>query len=198
MHNINPKPCSFDSIMKLGGNGFIVLILCVICNAVQGQTIEQWQKYEDSLGRYSVLLPDTTLRSQVDTLMTDLGPLSYHTVFFHREEEKGVSLYKVSWCDYPEETVHADSAELLEDFFEATIESAVDVVQGELIYKQTAAMDKFTGWKWRIHYNKGDAVLHSSACLVGNRYFLLQSAAPRAYGLSPEIERFFSSWRYLR
>jgi hypothetical protein len=143
-------------------------------------------------------MPDTLLHKQVDTISTKLGELAYHTVFFHREADKGVSLYKVSWCDYPAYTVHADSSDLVQAFFEATIESATEVVQGELIYKTPVRMDKFHGWKWRIHYNKGNAVLHSSACLVGNRYYLLQAASPRPYGLSPEIEQFLSSWRLFR
>lgn len=173
---------------------FFAIFISIL--SLPGQSIDHWQNYKDSMGNYSVLLPDAELQSQVDTLMTKLGEVHYHTVFFHREGDQGVSLYKVSWCDYPEETVHSDSLDLVNDFFEATIESAVEVVQGKLIYKEPIYMDGYPARKWRIHYNKGDAVLHSSACLVNNRYFLLQSAAPRAYGLSPEIERFLNSWRY--
>ncbi len=195
IHNIKGVSGSLNGAMK-SVLFWVFLIMLINIFSLPGQSINQWQNYEDSVGTYSVLLPDTELRTQVDTMLTELGVVYYHTVFFHREEDKGVSLYKVSWCDYPEKTVHSDSLDLVNDFFEATIESAVEVVQGKLIYKEPIYMDGYPARQWRIHYNKGNAVLHSAACLVDNRYFLLQSAAPREYGLSPEIERFLSSWRY--
>lgn len=126
-----------------------------------------------------------------------MGSIEYHTVLHHSEEEKGVSVYKMSYCDYPEETIHHDSSDLLQEFFAATVESSVESVDGELAYESSRQILGFPGMVWRINYNKGHAVLHSRACVVNNRYYLIQSAAPRAYALSPEMETFFNSLRWI-
>jgi hypothetical protein len=162
-----------------------------------GQDALSWQKYKDSVAGLSLLFPTSDLLFHTDTLSTAMGDIEYHTVLHHSEEEKGVSIYKVSYCDYPKETIHHDSVELLQEFFKATVESSVESVDGELVYESSMQILGAPGMVWRINYNKGKAVLHSRAFVIDNRYYLIQSAAPRAYALSPEMETFFNSLRMI-
>lgn len=164
---------------------------------IWGQASSDWQKYEDSSGRYSVLFPEGGVHQHLDTIETPLGRVVYNTAFYHRGEEEGVSIYKVSWCDYPSGSIPEDSVTMRDAFFDATIETAAESVQGELVYQSEEKLSSFSGRSWRINYNKGHAVLHSTAYLINNRYYLLQSASPRSYSLSPEIEKFFSSFRLI-
>jgi len=174
--------------------GFILLFFLT---GAQAQAVSDWQKYKDSTGRYTVLFPRGEVKQHVDTIKTDLGTVEYHTTFYFRGEDKGVSIYQVSWCDYPPGSIPGDSLDMVSEFFDATIETAAESVQGKVVYQDQQKVRGFPGRSWRINYNKGDAVLHSTAYLVMDRYYLLQSASSRAYSLSPEIEKFFRSFRLM-
>lgn len=169
-----------------------------ISMGAQAQSVSDWQKYKDSTGRFTILFPKGEVKQHVDTIETHLATVEYHTTFYHRGEEKGVSIYQISWCDYPEGSIPSDSLDMVSEFFDTTIETAAESVQGKVVYQENQKVSGFPGRSWRINYNKGDAVLHSTAYLVGERYYLLQSASPRSYSLSPEIEKFFRSFRLLK
>ncbi|MCB0555116.1 MAG: hypothetical protein KDD02_16315 [Phaeodactylibacter sp.] len=161
---------------------------------------DKWEEFKSYEGRFRVLAPGP-LQHRVDSVETSIGTLAYHTYFYQppKEEESKADnlLYMLSYCDYPENTVHSDSAALLEEFFDATIEQAVKSVKGELAYSSVQDYFGYPGRIWRIDYLNEKAVVKTRAVVVGSRYYSLQTAMVRERNLNPSANRFLDSLRLL-
>ena len=95
--------------------------------------VPEWTRFESEKGGFSVLAPGEMIE-KTQEVETEIGQLTYH-IFFHKPDEDKTAdnfLYMVSYCDYPDGSVHSDSTDLLADFFDATVESSVFSVNGEL------------------------------------------------------------------
>jgi hypothetical protein len=103
----------------------------------------------------------------------------------------------VSYCDYPEGSIHSDSTEVLPEFFQATIESATLAVQGELIYSDPLNMESYPGWQWRIDYLDGQVTIKTRAFVVGSRYYALQTIMYKNKTFNRSSNRFFQSFQFL-
>lgn len=156
-----------------------------------------WKAFKSDEGRFSVLAPGG-LQEHVDSIETAVGKLAYHTFFHQPAADSSDNLvYMLSYCDYPAYALHADSSELLEEFFEATIETAVKAVKGELIYSGEKDYLGHPGRVWRIDYLNGQAVIKTRALVAGNRYYALQTATVKGRSLNPATDRFLDSFRLL-
>lgn len=175
---------------------FVLTLLFFSSSQLAAQ--QSWQETSSYEGRFRVLAPGPMLQ-KVDSIETPVGKLAYH-VFFQEPEAKDSAdnlIYMVSYCDYPAFTLHSDSTELLEEFFETTIESAVESVGGELAYSSERPYREYPGRIWRIDYLEGQAVIKTRALVAGNRYYALQTATLRSRSLNTASERFMDSFRLL-
>ena len=175
---------------------FFILLLSFCAGQVAGQ--QQWQEFKSYEGRFSVLAPGA-FQQQVDSIETPVGRLAYH-VFFYQPETKDSAdnlIYMISYCDYPPFSLDADSTDLLNEFFEATIESAVESVDGELAYASDRPYFRYPGRIWRINYLDGQALIKTRALVAGNRYYALQTATVKNRSLNPASDRFLDSFRLL-
>lgn len=156
-----------------------------------------WEEFKSNDGNFRVLTP-APLEQKVDTMETGIGELTYHT-FFHQSPMNDAEnvFYMVSYCDYPEGTVHSDSTEMLADFFAATMDAAVESVDGELVYSDDVEIGAYPGKFWRIHYLQGGAVIKTKAFLVKNRYYAVQTIMFREMSLNPKSDRFMDSFSLL-
>lgn len=138
------------------------------------------------------------LTKKVDTLETAIGAIAYHT-YFYQSAGTGPEnyFYMLSYCAYPPRAVHSDSTALLEDFFQATVESAVASVDGDLIYMNEISLDDYPGRFWRIDYLDEQAIIRTRAYLVENRYYAIQTITHRDRSLNTASDRFLDSFRLL-
>ena len=177
----------------------VLLALGLPSSPLQAQA-DKWEEFKSYEGRFRVLVPGPMVQ-RVDSLETPIGTLAYHTFFYQppKEEESTADnlLYLLSYCDYPEHTVHSDSAELLDEFFSATIEEAVESVHGELAYSDSQEYFGYPGRIWRIDYINGQAVIKTRALVAGNRYYALQTATVKGRSLNTASSRFMDSFRLL-
>ena len=100
----------------------------------------------------------------------------------------------VSYCDYPEGSIHSDSTDLVKEFFEVTVESALKSVKGELFYSSEINLGQYPGMLWRVNYQKGEATIKTKSYLVGRRYYSVQTITYREKGLNPFIDKFLDSF----
>ncbi len=158
-----------------------------------------WQEVRSFDGRFRVLSPGP-LTEKTDTMTTPVGELTYHTFFYQPEEEQKADnlIYMVSYCDYPEGALHSDSTELLQEFFDATIESARFSVKGDLIYESERKLRGYPGRFWRIHYLDGQAVIKTWGLVADNRYYSIQTVTLKNRGLNPSSDRFLDSFKVIR
>lgn len=159
-----------------------------------GAERKNWREYHSGEGRFRILTPGD-MQHKVDSIATAVGVLAYHTFFFQPMEKDADNLiYMLGYCDYPAGTVHSDSTELLPDFFAATVESAVEAVDGKLIYAGNYRHKKYPGKIWRIEYLEGGALIKTRAYIIENRYYTLQTITYKSKSLNAASEKFLDSF----
>ncbi|MDZ4705179.1 MAG: hypothetical protein SH848_14705 [Saprospiraceae bacterium] len=161
------------------------------------QTFSSWVPTNSYDGRFQVLSPGLMIE-KTDSIETPLGKLAYRVHFYQPEDKTADNLlYMISWCDYPEGSIHADSVEMLEEFFNATMESAAFSVKGSVVYSDAYKMEEYPGRIWRIDYLDGNAIIKTRAFVVGSRYYALQTVSRKERHLNILGEKFFDSFRLI-
>lgn len=177
----------------------VVFVAFWVCSPfiALSQTFSSWIPTNSYDGRFQLLSPGLMIE-KTDSIETPLGKLAYR-VHFHQPEDKKADnlLYMVSWCDYPEGSINADSTEMLEEFFNATMESAAFSVKGSVVYSDAYKMEDYPGRIWRIDYLDGNAIIKTRAFVVGSRYYALQTVSRKERHLNILGEKFFDSFRLI-
>lgn len=127
-----------------------------------------------------------------------MGQVTYHT-FYHQPEKdpQGNQWFSVSYCDYPDGTVHSDSTELLEEFFEETIRESAFSVDGEVRYVETIDYNTLPGRFWRVDYLDGQVVIKSRAYLVANRFYVIQVVMLKDKSANPDALKFLDGFKLI-
>jgi hypothetical protein len=148
------------------------IFLLVLISVIFPQN--KWIDYTDLNGRFKISTPGN-FEEKIDTVDTEIGQLIYHTLFYQNDIDRtNNDVYMVSYCDYPEEIIFADSTDLAGEFFQSTMESAAESVEGEILYSTDINLDNHPGKFWRIDYMEGAGVIKTKAYLVRNRYYAVQ------------------------
>ena len=157
----------------------------------------QWELFVSVDGRFKVLAPGE-MRLHVQEMETPIGDIDYHTYVHQADAEDTTAadnlVYMVSYCDYPEGAVHSDSTDLLEDFFDTTINTAINSVDGELVYLDEQTKRDYPGRIWRIDYKDGEASIKTKAFLIKQRFYVVQVVTLKDKRLNPLIDRFLDSF----
>lgn len=157
-----------------------------------------WEEFISLSGRFKILTPGP-LMEQVDSIETQVGKIAYHT-YFHQTEEnrkKGHQIYMVSFCDYPEGIIFADSTGLVGEFFDETMQAASEVVEGEVVYSTDIQLEENPGRFWRIDYLEGNAIIKTKAYVVGNRYYSVQVITTKVQNKTELNNQFLDSFELL-
>lgn len=154
----------------------------------------KWIDYTDLNGRFKISTPGN-FEEKIDTVETEIGQLIYHTLFYQNDIDRtNNDVYMVSYCDYPEEIIFADSTDLAGEFFQSTMESAAESVEGEILYSTDINLDNHPGKFWRIDYMEGAGVIKTKAYLVRNRYYAVQVITFDYKKENTFADRFFDSF----
>lgn len=183
-----------------------VLFFCL--NAVQAQEEEEpldprkswelteakWEEIRDYDGRFRVISP-ATFREKRDTIDTPLGELVYHTLFVAPESDKAENeVYMISYVDYPEGALPADSTDLINALLDETQEAAVASVRGEMMFSQEGFQQSFPYRYWRIDYLNGRGSIRTKAIVADDRIYTVQTVTQRSYGINHSTDRFIDSF----
>lgn len=173
------------------------LFSCTLCILFFVQTAP-WEWYTSEKGLFTVLSPGEFIEN-VEESETAVGTLAYHTYAYQPEVEADEDnfLYMISYCDYPEGTIHSDSTELLKEFFDATVDASVRSVRGELFYASDISMGAYPGKIWRVNYGNNKAAIKTKAYVAGNRYYAIQTVTFREKSLNASIDKFLDSFKII-
>ncbi len=180
----------------------LLLLIAGLCNTIglaAQPTPDLWRTYKSDEGRFEVLSPDL-MSSKTDSVETPVGTLAYHTYFYQPRPDDATAenmMYMVSYCDYPEGSLHQDSTELLAAFFDATMESAAISVDGKLMYNSPRDYLDYPGHFWRIDYLDSQAVIKTWGLVVGRRYYAIQTVTVKSRSLNRSSDNFLDSFRIL-
>ncbi len=157
----------------------------------------QWAPFSSIDGHFQIPAPKP-LQHQEAAVETPMGQVVYHTYFYQPDKDpQGNQWFSVSYCDYPEGTVHSDSTELLAEFFDETVKESAFSVDGEVRYVEEIDYNSFPGRFWRVDYLKGQAVIKSKAYLIGNRFYVIQVVMLRDKSANPDAARFLEGFKIL-
>lgn len=171
-------------------NLFAFIVFPFLLVSVDGK----WEEFKSYEGKFRVLVPGE-MQMNERVIHTDIGEITYITHYYQdTQREAENAMYMVTYCDYPEYTIHSDSTELVEEFFTNTLEAAVESVAGELRYSDLLNYKEFPGRHWRIDYRAGHATLKTRAFLVKNRFYTIQTATERGRSMNKATDKFLDSF----
>lgn len=156
-----------------------------------------WREYKSFDGKFRVIVPDGEMTEKVSKIKTAVGELPYHT-FLNRPNEKSPDniFYLVNYCDYPKDTFHPDSTELINEFMTTTIESSAKSVGGSVTYSGDIEQLSRKGKVWRVQYNNDRALIKSKCFLVGDRFYMIQTMMLREKAMNPSADKFLDSFQF--
>lgn len=179
----------------------LIYLTCLMCGPHHGFSQGNgWILHRAPEGRFKVEVPGQLVQKSVKA-STDIGDLTTHLYILQTEEEavetSGIYFYQISYCDFPPSVVHADSVELLQEFFRETVEAAVESVGGEVRYAEADRASGNPGYRWRIDYRDGEVAIRTRALVAGSRYYAWQVVCAAPYSLSADAGRFLESFQLL-
>ncbi len=161
----------------------------------QSTDFKAFYSYE---GKFKIEVPTGEMERKEKIIQTEIGDIAYITyVYQSPDKDFENALYIVSYCDYPENTMHSDSLDLLEDFFGNTIERASESVFGEIRYQDDFRYIDYPGKLFRIDYRQGTATLKSKVLIVHNRFYNIQIATTRGKSMNQAADKFLDSFYLL-
>lgn len=158
---------------------------------------QYWEEIRELDGRFKVLVPSEWSQKVIDSIETEVGQLAYHTFFLQTPTDTADNvLYMLSYVDYPEGSLHHDSIDLVQEFFDASQEEAILAVEGELLFSTDKEKNNYPGRFWRIDYLEGEASIRTQVYVVGQRFYQIQTIARADRGLNRSTDRFFESLEF--
>lgn len=176
---------------------FTVILSIIFSYSISG-IAQEWEVFQSYEGKFSILAPGEFVKKE-NPIKTDIGELKYVTYLLQDANKEADNLvYMISYCDYPNYTVHSDSTEFADEFFQTTIETAVESVKGTLSYSSKISLEDYPGRLWRVEYNEGQALIKTKAYLIENRYYSIQVITLKEKGFNLQIDKFLDSFSLLR
>lgn len=156
-----------------------------------------WQKFTSEEGRFSVMIPGEFVRS--DKLVnTDIGEMPCTSFVFQDTFKFSKNkLYVINYCDYPVNTFHRDSIDLIEELLEISVVQENENLRGQITYDHKKRIEGYPGRMFRINYNNGNIVLKSKIFLVQDRFYTIKVYTEYKKSLNFDIDKFFNSFRLL-
>ena len=158
-------------------------------------TQADWEEIRSYEGKFRVISPGA-LTEMIDSIETAVGTLVYHTLYLAPTSEKAENeVYMISYVDYPEGSLPADSTELIQALFDETQAAAVESVRGELMFSQEKHLQGHPARYWRVDYLNGRGSIRTKAVVVDHRVYMVQTVTQRQYGMNTSTDRFIDSFR---
>ena len=158
----------------------------------------EWRSFTSKEGGFSVLIPGEFVREH-KVIKTDIGDLPhisyvYQDTLGHSKNE----LYVISYSDYPKNTFHKDSMDLIDELLEVSVDQKNKNLKGQITYNHKIKVEGYPGRIFRINYNNGKIVMKSKMFLVKDRFYSIQIYTLYKHSLNFNIDKFFNSFRLIR
>jgi hypothetical protein len=145
-------------------------------------------------GSFEVKSPGTMDYGEKHVL-TDLGEMKTITYLYREETENPDPVYIINYTDYPDGILDSDSIDLVEEFFKTSLEGIQTQLKGELIYYADISVLNMPQKIYKIHYNKGQAILKGKLLISKDRFFSMQVFSSLSQSDKPEIDAFLESFK---
>lgn len=133
---------------------------------------------------------------KLQSLSTDVGEVIFHSYVLEGKHAGQYLSSVVNFADYPDGALNSDSVDFITDFFDTSIDQAIDQLNGVLIYQSEISHGDYPGRLYRIDYGDGLSV-KSMVFLAGNRFYLIQAFYNRDMEKGHLADKFLESFRIL-
>ena len=143
---------------------------------------------------FSVDVPGV-MKNGEKKVLTDLGEFRPVSWIYEGKGEDPNHLYLVSYVDYPQGTFHPDSTAMIQEFFQASIDTHVRDLGGDLSYQSESPYNTSAGVMYRATYNQNKHVVKSRILLIGDRFYAIQVYTTSEKSLNSGMNKFLESFR---
>lgn len=161
--------------------------------AGRSQDIE-WQIFAAESEEFTIYTPCELSHKSKD-LITDFGNMQIHTYFCQSEKMDPNELYMVTYTDYPAGSFPSDSTELIQFFYDQSLEQIAGQLGGELYYSSEKDVNGIKGIISRITYNNEQAACKVFVSLLEDRFYAIQVFSKIDVSLNKEMDQFIESFR---
>ncbi len=158
---------------------------------------QAWVKFSPPGQPFEIACPGIMKQGE-KKLLTEVGEMHPVTWVYQGAEKESNYIYSISYVDYPDGSFHPDSTALIDEFFKVSMDTHIQDLKGELVYKTTAGYYSYPGMMYRVSYNKNKAVTKSRMILAGDRFYALQVYTISEKSLNQDMDKFLNSFEIKR
>jgi hypothetical protein len=156
---------------------------------------QNWEKILPEGGNCTILMPAKPEQTKREINHPTYGKLTMNMSILKPKDSTDLNLlYALSYSDYPVGTIHSDSTNILENFFNASRDGAIANVQGKFLSETILNLSKYPGRELRIDFKNGLALIRSRNYLVKNRLYTIQIITLTKDNFNISINKFLDSF----
>jgi len=152
-----------------------------------------WEYHLSKDKTFSVLVPGK-LTATLDTVASVIGPIFCNNLVYQEKADSIAAIYSLSHCSYPVGTLHSDSTELTDIYFESTVSNMVASLGGTLLYESEQSYVGYPGRIWKISYDEGKKWGKFKALMVEDRLYILQVRATNSVATRENATKYLDSF----
>jgi hypothetical protein len=173
-----------------------LFIIAISLSSFSSLAQGEWIPYKSVEGEFSILTKGL-FKQAIFHADTEIGKIEMRSYAFPSEPKPKDVVYTIMFYDFPKGSIHSDSTNLAKDFFQETVSSSAESVNGTLVYQSDIDIKGYKGKHWRINYEDGKKSIASRVYLVKNRCYILNVINPDASKSGSDANHYFNSFRLL-
>lgn len=177
----------------------VIILLFILISIInlKAQEPEQWVLFESPVFNYSLFFPSKPV-DNTEIVETEAGELKLNVVELDCTGAKGYNnlVYMVNCTVYPDSLINSDFKDILDNFFDGTVNGAATNVGGEIISSKITEYAGFPGREVRISADNGNSVFISRLYLIKSQFFMMIILTSADKKDNPDINKFFHSFKY--
>ena len=135
---------------------------------------------------------------QQQSIPSPMGDLTLNLYLYEGGEEDENLLYLANATAYPPETVHSDSTDKIEAFYQGAISGAASNVNGSVLTRKVIDVDGYEGREVTIEMSADGniAIIRSRLVLIQNVIYMMQTIAKEEKDGNQAAQVFLESFEY--
>jgi hypothetical protein len=157
-----------------------------------------WSVFTSENGGFSIMTP-ASLDLKVQTIPTQVGEIQLHT-YSHNVQDSTAQVfqYSVTYYEYPEILIPADSTEMVNQFFTETLDAIAERIDGHIVYSEPVPFRGYPAMLTRISYKEDKFALKNKMVLANNRFYLIEVFSTSDKVIDEDINKFIDSFKLLQ
>lgn len=176
-------------------NVLLLTVVVIIALTAFKPLTDEWREYTPENSKCTIAMPGEPSKRErvVNSAIGDLKLIMY--MFQPADGTDDNVLYGVSFSDFPEGTIHSDSASIIKQFLDNTRDGAIKSIQGKLLSEVEINYKQYPGREQWVDYKNGMATINFRYYLVKNRLYTLQVITLADKSNNKSIGKFMSSFK---